>query len=425
MTDVIVIGAGLAGLTAARTLSRAGKRVRVLEAGPQVGGRVRSRQLGGFTLDAGYQVLFESYPAARRQLDYGALDLVAVAPSAAIRLGRRVELLGDPRGDAGVIPGLLSARSLTIKDRLVFARLGADVAFGAPHSLLSGFDEPTRDYLKRLGFSDTALRQFFAPFFGGIFLRRDLSTSARLFRYYLRMLLSGPISLPRRGMSVLSEQLAQGSDVTFHARALELAPHERGVSVITSLGELEAAQVIVATDPQSAGLLLGENVSRGSLGSSYLYYASTRRLDTQKRLMLNPVQGRINNAQWLSEVIPERAPDGQHLLTVTVLEGAELEGAELDDDALDLTVRAELKSWYGEGVSSLRTLAVERIGHAQFPQPPGYAAHLPGHATRFSGVLLAGEITSMSGIQGALESGEKAAAILLGDLGAMSRPRGA
>ena len=418
--DVIVIGAGLAGLTAARTLGRAGRRVRVLEAGPQVGGRVRSREIEGFTLDAGYQVLFESYPAARRQLDYGALDLVSIAPSAAIRLGQRVELLGDPRGDPGVIPGLLTARSLTAKDRLVFARLGADVAFGAPHGLLTGHDESTRDYLKRLGFSDTALRRFFAPFFGGIFLRRDLSTSARLFRYYLRMLLTGPISLPRRGMSALSEQLAAGSDVTLNARALELVPHERGVSVITSLGELEAGQIIVATDPQSAGLLLGETISRGSLGSSYLHYASSKRIDAQKRLMLNPEPGLINNAQWLSEAVPGRAPDGQHLLTVTVLEGAEL-----NDDALDQAVRAELKAWYGEAVSDPRTLAIERIGHAQFPQPPGYAATLPGHATRFPGVLLAGEITSMSGIQGALESGEKAAAIILGDTGAMSRPRGA
>ena len=192
----MVIGAGLAGLTAARTLQRAGQRVRVLEASAVVGGRVRSRQLSGFTLDAGYQVLFEAYPAVVRQLDLAALDLVRIPPSAAIRLGTREELLGDPRRDPGVIPGLLTARSLTLKDRLLFGRLAASVALVPPHTLLTGPDEPTRAYLGRMGFSDTVLERFFAPFFGGIFLRRDLSTSARLFRYYLRMLLSGPISLP-------------------------------------------------------------------------------------------------------------------------------------------------------------------------------------------------------------------------------------
>ncbi len=418
--DVIVIGAGLAGLTAARTLQRAGKRVRVLEASPWVGGRVRSREMQGFTLDAGYQVLFGAYPAVQRQLDLPALDLVDLPPSAAIRLGAGEELLGDPRRDPGVIPGLLSARSLTLKDRLVFAQLVASVSLGAPHTLLTGPDEPTRAYLQRLGFSERVLERFFAPFFGGIFLKRDLSTSARLFRYYLRMLLSGRVSLPRRGMSAISEQLASNLDLTFNARVLHLAPHRRGVSVITSLGELDAEQVIVAADAPSAASLLGEDFSRGSVGSTYLYYASATALGGQHRLILNPRPGLINNAQWLSQLLPQRAPQGQHLLVVTVLGQPDL-----TDAALDTAVRAELRTWYGTGVDQLRTLAVERIPYAQYPQPPDYASTLPGHATHLPGVLLAGEITSMSGIQGAMESGEKAAAIVLGDLAVMSRPRGA
>ena len=388
------------------------------------GGSGRAK-LAGFTLDAGYQVLFEAYPAVARQLDLAALDLVRIPPSAAIRLGTQEELLGDPRRDPGVIPGLLTARSLTLKDRLLFGRLAASVALVPPQTLLTGPDEPTRAYLGRMGFSDTVLERFFAPFFGGIFLKRDLSTSARLFRYYLRMLLSGPISCaPARHVGA-QRATGRGQRRHFHARVLNLTPHRRGVSVTTSLGELDAPQVIVATDPPSAARLLGEDVSRGSVPSTYLYYAADTALDSQFRLLLNPAGGLgntalINNAQWLSHLIPERAPAGQHLLTVTVLGNPEL-----DDAALDTAVRAELSGWYGQRVSSLRTLAVERIAHAQYPQPPGYAAHLPGHATRLPGVLLAGEITSMSGIQGAMESGERAAAIVLGDLATMSRARGA
>jgi choline dehydrogenase-like flavoprotein len=62
-TDVIVVGAGLAGLACAADLSRAGMLVRVLEASDAVGGRMRTDRRQGFLLDRGFQVFNTSYPA--------------------------------------------------------------------------------------------------------------------------------------------------------------------------------------------------------------------------------------------------------------------------------------------------------------------------------------------------------------------------
>ena len=53
--DVVVVGAGLAGLMAARELSRGGARVAVVEARDRVGGRTLSRELGGQRIDLGGQ----------------------------------------------------------------------------------------------------------------------------------------------------------------------------------------------------------------------------------------------------------------------------------------------------------------------------------------------------------------------------------
>ncbi|SMB90525.1 NAD(P)/FAD-dependent oxidoreductase [Deinococcus hopiensis] len=422
MLDILVVGSGLAGLTAARVLTRAGRRVRVLEAAEHVGGRVTSRVVDGFTLDAGYQVLFPAYPALRRNVDLDALDLVPIPSGAAVRSGFNVEVLGDPLHDPGSLLGTLTSRTLGVGDKLRLARLVARLKLPAPHTLLHGPDETTENYLRRQGFSTRAVDSFFRPFFGGVFLRRDLHTSARLFRYYLRMLVDGGAALPRGGVGEVTAQLAGGTDVTTGIRVTRLVPQEGGgaVTAVTTAGEIEARGVIVATDPDAAGQLTGEALSRGSLGSTYLYYASSHPLDTQPRLLLRPSAGLINNAQWISNVIPERAPEGQHLLAVSVLE---LPGE--DDAALDAAVRAELSGWYGDGVRNLRTLAVERIAHAQFLQPPEFSTTLAGHATGLPSVLIASEVTSMSSVQGAMESGEKAAAILLGDLAGMSRPRGA
>ena len=60
--ETIIIGGGLSGLTCARALHAAGRRSVVLEAGDDVGGRVRSDTVDGFTLDRGFQVLLTSYP---------------------------------------------------------------------------------------------------------------------------------------------------------------------------------------------------------------------------------------------------------------------------------------------------------------------------------------------------------------------------
>ncbi|WP_415831239.1 NAD(P)/FAD-dependent oxidoreductase, partial [Deinococcus frigens] len=385
-----------------------------------LGGRVRSRVLDGFTLDAGYQVLFPSYPAVGRNLDLDALDLVPIFPSAAVRRGAREDALGDPRRDPAAFLSTLTTDVLGLGDKLRVGRLALELLRGAPHTLLTGPDETTESYLRGQGFSEAALDNFFRPFFGGVFLRRELDTSARLFRYYFRMLIGGGAALPRAGMSAIPGQLAAGLDVQVNVRVTALRAHGSHVTLQTLNGELDARSVIVATDPNTAAGLLGQGVSRGSLGSTYLYYASDQEVDGQPRLLLNAEAGLINNAQWLSNVLPGRVPPGQHLLAVTLL------GLHAENDCdLDAEVRGELEAWYGEAaVSGLRTLAAERIPHAQYPQPPGYAATLPGHATGLPGVLLASEVTSMSGIQGAMESGEKAAAILLDDLAALSRPRG-
>ena len=127
----------------------------------------------------------------------------------------------------------------------------------------------------------------------------------------------------------------------------------------------------------------------------------------------------INNALWGSNANPALAPDGQHLLAVTVL-GL----LELDDGALEDAVRSELSAWYGD-VSSLRLLEIVRLPFAQFAQPPGFSDTLLDHTTPLPNVLIASEANSMSSVQGAMESGEEAAAMLLGDAAGMKRARGA
>lgn len=417
--DVIVIGAGLAGLTAARTLQRAGVRVRVLEADADIGGRVRTRNVDGFVLDRGFQVLFTAYPAVKRNLDLERLDLVTFPPAAVIRRGEEATRLGDPLRDPASLVGTLTSDVFTFKDRLLVARLAIYVKRLELADLLRGEDEPTLTFLRVFGFSERAIHSFFAPFFGGIFLKRDLSTSARLFRYYFRMLIDGETAVPRSGMGDIPKQLAEGLEVTTGARVEGVEARADGVTLRTSQGPVSADSVVVATDPPEVQRLTGVDAACKAVSSTYLYYASDTKIDAEKRILLNAAEGYLNNAVWASNLNPNLAPPGKHLLVVTVL------GLPLDDAALDQAVRDALTRWYGAAdVARLRLLRSDRLEFAQFAQPPGFVRNLVGHATPLNNVLIASEATSMSSIQGALASGEKAAAILLNDTAVMARARG-
>ncbi|WP_269449538.1 FAD-dependent oxidoreductase, partial [Halobacterium sp. CBA1126] len=100
---VAVVGGGLAGLTAARHLAADGFDVTLFERNEDVGGRVRSRRGDGFVFDRGFQVLFTAYPAARRELDFDALDLRAFSPGATVCRGDQRSVLADPLREPGAL----------------------------------------------------------------------------------------------------------------------------------------------------------------------------------------------------------------------------------------------------------------------------------------------------------------------------------
>ena len=187
----MIVGAGLAGLACARTLTAAGLRVQVVEASDGVGGRVRSDLVDGFTLDRGFQILLTAYPELTRWFDLNDLNLCAFEPGATIWTGSDFRTVGDPLRSPKDLPSTVVAPIGSVADKLRLLTLIASVRRGSVPDLLRRRDQSTLEELKRRKFSDRFIRSFFEPLFAGIQLDPDLDVSSRRFEVILRMLATG------------------------------------------------------------------------------------------------------------------------------------------------------------------------------------------------------------------------------------------
>ena len=430
--NVVVAGAGLAGLVAARHLADAGAEVTVYERRPEVGGRVRTRHEDGFTLDRGFQVLFTGYPAVRRELDVGALDLREFRPGAVIcstEEGTR-SVLSDPLRDPGSLVESALNRRVTTTDKLRTLALRQDLSKREESWFFSGADASIREYLRDWGFSETYVENFVAPFYGGITLDRSLSTSKHVFAYTFRALSNGRIGVPASGMGAIAEQLrasaeAAGATVVT-GEGVEGVDRDGetgtdigagGVTVETTDRAVDADAVVVATDPRTARDLTDVTaIPTEGVPSTTQYYRlpDATPVETGKKILLNSDEPSPNVVVPLTDVAPEYAPDGEQLLCATFL-GDDARFRDGDDLAAD--TRAALSAWYPErSVGGLEAIHTDRIEFAQFAQPPGVHGELPDAGDPEGPVYLAGDYTEWSSIQGAMESGRVAADAVSTDL---------
>ncbi len=422
---IVVVGAGLAGLSCARALDRAGYTVTVLEASNGIGGRVRSDHRDGFVLDRGFQVLFEAYPAAKRQLDLAALEPHPFDAGAIVCLPHGRAKLADLRRERDVKGLLASLTSFALlpSDMLKLLSLALALRHAAPETIFTAPDQTSLAFLQGYGFSERAIDRFFKPFFGGIFLDRSLETSANALKFYFKMLNEGRAVLPKGGMGRIGEQLGQpllarGRVQLNTPVASLLWQGGRVCGVSTAAGErIDAEAVVLAVPLPEAKRLAELPFSAEALGTVTLYYEGAEPLFETRKLLLNARSDAfVNNAQLLSAVAPSYAPAGRHLLSASVL------GLPQEDDQVlfqlgydDLKRMVAGDAAAEHALASYRPLGLYRIPFAQFRQPPGVHATLPGNRSPWPGLYFAAEFTVASSIDGALESGEACARCLQED----------
>ncbi|WP_030786890.1 NAD(P)/FAD-dependent oxidoreductase [Streptomyces sp. NRRL S-920] len=428
--DVVIVGAGAAGLSAAHRLTSAGVTTVVLEAAPYVGGRMSTEKVDGFRLDRIGQLLTTSYPELRRTPGLDSLVLRPFAPGLLVHSDGRHHRAAEPVPGRSARSALTAARALASAPRvpraaratpgpasrpaplggpLDQARLGAALARLATtpvERLLARPELPAARALSARGLPSRTIDGFLRPLLSALLCDPGLTTSSRCADLALHAFARGRLCVAEGGAEVLPELLAASlppGTVRTGVRATAVST----TSVTTAEhGEIACRAVLLATDARAAAHLLpGLRVPPFHELTVFHHTAPEPPLDGPALLLDADRAGPVAHTTVMSRVDPSRAPTGRVLVSSTVL------GPPPDER----TVRAHLRTLYGTPTDRWELLAVHHTREAVPAMPP---PHDPRRPVRLlSGLYVCGDHRDTSTVQGALHSGRRAAHAVLADFG--------
>ncbi|MCB9898006.1 MAG: FAD-dependent oxidoreductase [Planctomycetes bacterium] len=397
--DVLVVGAGLAGLACARRLLDGGLRPLLLEASSRPGGRVATDDVQGFRLDRGFSVLLTSYAEARAQLDFDALDLRPFAKGALVRVDGRFVRLADPFAHPAAIPATLGAPVGGLDDKWRVAWLARRLRADVP-------DVPTLELLEHLRFSPRMIEAFLRPFLGGVFLERGLTTSARKLAFVWRHFASGRAAIPADGMDAIPRSLAAALPPERLLTGARVVAVRDGAVALADGRTFAAPTVVLAVDAPSAASLLGQGRSPPMRRVRCLQFDAPHAPPVGNWLVLDGEgRGPVNDLVVPTLLSPGLAPPGRHIVSTTVLDELAPSG-----EALERAVRAQMRDWFGEEVSAWRLLRALDLPAALPAQDAGACPDGDGDvAEPRPGLLVCGDHLGLASIDAALRSGRLAA----------------
>ncbi len=413
--DVVVVGAGLAGLRCAARLAEAGREVVVLERERVVGGRQRTDEVDGFLLDRGFQVLNPAYPAVRRWVDVDDLALRPFGAGLLVRRDRGLVRLHHPLREPGGLAATLRSGLLGPRSAAAAVRWAAP-ALLAPRRVAHGPDRPVREGLDVAGVHGPLREEVLEPFLAGVVAEDRGDTSEAFVRLLVRMFALGVPGLPARGIRALPEWLADRMRRAPGAPDVRLSTPVVGVDTggghpvaVCADGDRVAARaVVVAVGPEAvAGLV--DVPAPATRGLRTWWFAAAEAPTTSDLVTVDGRRrGPMVNAAVVSNAAPSYAPPGRHLVEVTTLLGP-------DHDPAESEVRRQAGEVFGVATSGWDVVRRDDVWDALPAQPA--PLRLTSPARLGDGVYVAGDHRDTASIQGALVSGHRVAGVVLSDLG--------
>lgn len=397
--DVAVVGAGIAGVSLAHRLRRAGLEVRVFEASDRVGGRMATLRRDGYTVDEGAEQLpttgYEATWELLRELDVPPAELPTVGGGVGVwRHGRAHAGIAHPRG-------LLTGAGLSGLARLDLLRFTVATqlrrrSFDPDHPERTPLAAATVRQLGQRYHPDLG-RYLFEPVVAGFFGWDPRRSAAAPF--VSLMLAVGPSSgwrTYRGGMDTLARRLAERLDVDTSCPVREVVATGAGVRVTTDGGVVTARSAVlcvpapVALDlhpaaPEPERRFLADCGFTPMLKVSCLLDRplSPDRARRLGILLVPRERGELLAGLTMDHVRhPDRAPAGCGLVGLVAAPWAIPELADLPDDEVAHWLTAAGQRFLPGLATAIRATVVHRFTHGLPEATPAAMASRPAFLHR-------------------------------------------
>ena len=399
--SIHIIGGGISGLIAARVLEEHGLSATIIEATDRLGGRVKTDVVDGYSLDHGFQVLLTAYPAAKKYLDFDALELQEFLPGSAIFKNGKQKIIGDPLRNLSLLLPTLFSGIGTVNDKLKILALNRRLKKKSIQNIFAEKEQTTRVYLENIGFSEAIITNFFTPFFSGIFLENKLNTSSRMFEFVYKMFGEGNAALPKDGIQAIPKQLFEKLKSTTYVFNTKVKSVENGSIKLESGETLKSNFTIIAT--QASGLVSNlKNQATLWKSCDTLYFEVAKREIKKPLIGLIAAHNALINNIFYHTSLQTSATATKELLSVTVVDKQNLTNRQLVTE-----VQKELKELCNiDSCTFIKQynipMALPNLQDIQYEM-------LPSETRLTETIFLAGDTQLNGSLNAAMIAGERAA----------------
>ena len=391
--DIIIVGAGMAGLACAQKCSESNQDFLLIEKSDRIGGRVGSLKNDGFIFDIGFQVYNTAYEVTNKLLRNKLDDFLPFLPGAKIISGKNSTIISDPMRNFSKVFHTIFSSAGSFKDKIKILTLKYQLS-----NYSIDFDEnvdmSTVDFLKQYGFSDKIINNFFHPFFSGIFLEDKLDTSSKFFKYVFSNFNKGLAVIPKDGMQEIPNKIFSNArpDFLSNREVTKILPKN---NLQLNNGDIISFKKLVLTN-ESCGLVNQYDIKYNSVTT--VYVSTELSFRDSRYIHLFPQDELINNVAFVSSVSPGYAPLNKTLISISII----VKGQQVE---LEQTIKQKMSAYFG-GVSSDYTIEkIMKTKKATINQPSGF---FQPKTTALDSIILAGDHVTNGSIEGAVISGIKA-----------------